>query len=94
MVFPVNDTFCSTSEFRNEFGESFDLKIRFLFVRLSIYNAETVHRTLVPHQHDDKLVEYSRHIDLNVGNGFSFTRFSDISPQEFEKFSVDGLIFM
>jgi hypothetical protein len=40
------------------------------------------------------MVNYNRHIDLNVGNGFSFSRFCDISPKEFEQFGMDGIIFM
>ncbi|XP_037038168.1 chromatin-remodeling ATPase INO80 isoform X2 [Bradysia coprophila] len=69
-------------------------KRHLLFNKFSIYNANTIHRSLTPHHADDSSVEYTRHVDLNIGNGFSFTRFCDISPHEFEKFSIDGLIFM
>lgn len=60
--------------------------------KFNIFKAENVQRSLFPTDGTQKLVDYTKKLELI--SAFSFARFCDLSPGEMEKLRVQGLIYM
>lgn len=69
-------------------------KTHLLYNRFSIFKMEYTHRSVFPRTKTDRSEDYARYIDLNVDRGFSFMRFLNISPDEMEKLTLGGLIYL
>lgn len=74
--------------------KSFPSRKHLLYNRFSIWKAENIHRSLFPMHATDSDINYPNYIDLNMNNGFSFTRFCDLSVGEVEKIALAGLIYL
>lgn len=72
--------------------KSFPSRKHLLYNRFSIWKAENIHRSLFPMHTTDSDINYPNYIDLNMNNGFSFTRFCDLSVGDVEKIALAGLI--
>lgn len=65
-----------------------------IYNKFNVFKSENVQRSLFPKDGTSRLTNYTRNVNLGLSSAFSFSRFSDLSPNELEKMKVLGLIYL